>query len=154
LFEEINKHGDLILRKAKISNRDFIALLTLFQKHTKIVKKEFYLDKTPVAEEIMKEIDITDSPFLASALALNCLIWSNDGHFKQQNLVKVYTTKEKKRGMRNENIVSFNTGLHTSSGAFSRHHYIFEELAKRHEGSARAAFSCEQGRCVYSRVRL
>ena len=94
LFEEINKHEDLILRKAKISNRDFIALLTLFQKHTQIVKKEFYLDKTPVAEEIMKEIDITDSPFLASALALNCLIWSNDGHFKQQNLVKVYTTKE------------------------------------------------------------
>ena len=94
LFDEINKHKDLILRKAKISNRDFIALLTLFQKHTKIVKKEFYQDKTPIAEEVMKEIDITDSPFLASALALNCLIWSNDGHFKQQNLVKVYTTKE------------------------------------------------------------
>ena len=94
LFEEINKHKDLILRKAKISDRDFIALLTLFQKHMKIVKKEFYQDKIPIAEEVMKEIDITDSPFLALALALNCLIWSNDGHFKQQNLVKVYTTKE------------------------------------------------------------
>jgi predicted nucleic acid-binding protein len=93
LFEEINKHKDLILRKAKISNRDFIALLTLFQKHTKIVKKEVYLDKTPVAEEVMKGIDITDSPFLALALTLNCPIWSNDGHFKQQILVKVYTTK-------------------------------------------------------------
>ena len=93
LFEEINKHKDLILRKAKISNRDFIALLTLFQKHTKILKKEVYRDKTPVAEEVMKGIDITDSPFLASALALNCPIWSNDGHFKQQNLVKAYTTK-------------------------------------------------------------
>ena len=94
LFEEINKHKDLILRKAKISDRDFIALLTLFQKHMKIVKKEFYQDKIPIAEEVMKEIDITDSPFLALALALNCLIWSNDGHFKKQNLVKVYTTKE------------------------------------------------------------
>jgi len=94
LFEEINKHKDLILRKAKISDRDFIALLTLFQKHMKIVKKEFYQDKIPIAEEVMEEIDITDSPFLALALALNCLIWSNDGHFKQQNLVKVYTTKE------------------------------------------------------------
>ena len=93
LFEEINKHTDLILRKAKISNRDFIALLTLFQKHTKIVKKEVYQDKTPVAEEVMKGIDITDSPFLALALTLNCPIWSNDGHFKQQNLAKAYTTK-------------------------------------------------------------
>ena len=94
LFKEINKHKELILRKAKISDRDFIALLTLFQKHTKIVKKEFYQDKIPVAEEAMKEIDITDSPFLATALALNWPIWSNDGHFKQQNLVKVYTTNE------------------------------------------------------------
>jgi len=94
LFTEINKHKDLILHKAKISGKDFIALLTLFQKHTKIVKREVYQDKTPVAEEVMKGIDITDSPFLALALRLNYPIWSNDEHFKQQNLVKVYTTKE------------------------------------------------------------
>lgn len=93
LFEEINKHKDLILKKAKISNRDFIALLTLFQKHVRIFRKEVYKDKIPLAEEVMKEIDITDSPFLALALVLNCSIWSNDGHFKQQNLINVYTTK-------------------------------------------------------------
>jgi predicted nucleic acid-binding protein len=94
LFEEINKHKDLILDKAKIREDDFIALLTLFQKHVKIAKKEVYQDKIPLAEETMKEIDITDSPFLALTLALDCPQWSNDRHFKQQNLVKAYTTKE------------------------------------------------------------
>ena len=94
LFAEINKHKDLILDKAKISTNDFSALLTLFQKHTTIVTQEGYHDKIPVAEAVMKEIDITDSPFLALALALDCPLWTNDGHFKQQTLVEVYTTKE------------------------------------------------------------
>ncbi|MCX9075324.1 MAG: PIN domain-containing protein, partial [Candidatus Methanoperedens sp.] len=44
-----------------------------------------YDKKMTVAEDILKDIDITDSPFLALALALNCSIWSNDGHFKQQD---------------------------------------------------------------------
>jgi hypothetical protein len=32
-------------------------------------------------------IIFSDSPFLALAMALNCSIWSNDGHFKQQDRV-------------------------------------------------------------------
>ena len=51
LFEEINRHKGLILRKAKISEDDFIALITLFQKHVMIVKKDVYQDKTHMAEE-------------------------------------------------------------------------------------------------------
>lgn len=94
LFTEIIKHTDLILDKAKISPNDFSALITLFQKHTSIVPQEVYHDKLPVAEAVLKGIDITDSPFLATALTLDCPLWTNDGHFKQQTLVEVYTTKE------------------------------------------------------------
>ena len=47
-----------------------------------------------VAEEIMGDIDIDDSPFLALAMSLKCPIWSNDGHFKRQNVVKAFSTKE------------------------------------------------------------
>jgi predicted nucleic acid-binding protein len=46
------------------------------------------------AIEIMREIDINDSPFIALAMLLNCPIWSNDAHFKRQNVIKSYTTKE------------------------------------------------------------
>ena len=48
----------------------------------------------PLAEQTMKDLDVTDSPFLALALALGSPIWTNDVHFKQQNLVDVYTTNE------------------------------------------------------------
>lgn len=94
IFSEITKHKELLLRKSKLDKRDFDALLLLLQKYIHLVSKEIYDEKTTIAEDILKDIDITDSPFLALALALNCSIWSNDGHFKQQDKVRVYTTKE------------------------------------------------------------
>lgn len=94
IFSEITKHKELLLRKSKLDKRDFDALLLLLQKHIHLVSNEKYDEKTSIAEDILKDIDITDSPFLALALALDCSIWSNDGHFKQQYKVRVYTTKE------------------------------------------------------------
>jgi len=42
----------------------------------------------------MGEIDMDDALFIALAMSLNCPIWSNDAHFKMQNVIKAYTTKE------------------------------------------------------------
>ena len=94
IFAEITKHKELLLRKSKMTEGDYNALLLLLQKHVYFVSKENYNEKMAIAEDIMKEIDITDSPFLALALTLDCSIWSNDGHFKQQDKIGVYTTKE------------------------------------------------------------
>jgi predicted nucleic acid-binding protein len=94
IFDEITKHKELLLRKSKLNEGDFDALLLLLQKHVHLVSKENYKEKMSLAEDILRDIDITDSPFLALALALNCSIWSNDGHFKLQDQVGVYTTKE------------------------------------------------------------
>ena len=94
IFAEITKHKELLLRKSKMNEGDFDALLLLLQKHVHLVSKENYNEKMALAEDILKKIDITDSPFLALAMALNCSIWSNDGHFKLQNKVGVYTTRE------------------------------------------------------------
>jgi len=94
IFAEITKHKELLLRKSKMNEGDFIALLLLLQKHVHFVSKDNYYEKMPVAEDILREIDITDSPFLALAMVLDCSIWSNDGHFKQQDQIGVYTTKE------------------------------------------------------------
>ena len=47
------------------------------------------------AYDVMKEIDEDDTPFLALALSIeNDGIWSNDTHFEEQSLIKVYKTKE------------------------------------------------------------
>jgi predicted nucleic acid-binding protein len=93
-FKEITKHKELLLKKSKLNGGDFEALLLLLQKHIHLVTKEKYYEKMAIAEDILGNIDITDSPFLALALTLNCSIWSNDGHFKQQDKVIVYTTKD------------------------------------------------------------
>ncbi|MFA4934417.1 MAG: PIN domain-containing protein [Candidatus Methanoperedens sp.] len=94
IFSEITKHKELLLKKSKMNEEEFDALLLLLQKHIRFVPKAKYNVKMALAEDILRDIDITDSPFLALALALNCSIWSNDGHFKQQDKVVAYTTKE------------------------------------------------------------
>ena len=38
--------------------------------------------------------DSKDIDFLALALSINASIWSNDPHFKQQSLIKVFTTED------------------------------------------------------------
>ena len=77
-----------------MNEKDFDALLLLLQKHIHLISKDNYNKNMAQAEDILRNIDITDSPFLALALGLNCSIWSNDGHFQQQNKAGVYTTKE------------------------------------------------------------
>jgi len=94
IFSEITKHKELLLKKSKMNEGDFDALLLLLQKHIQLVPKEKYNEKMALAEDILKDIDVTDSPFLALAMALNCKIWSNDKHFKQQDKVGACTTKE------------------------------------------------------------
>lgn len=94
IFSEITKHKELLLRKSRMNEEELDALLLLLQKHIRLVPKEKYNENMALAEDILKDIDVTDSPFLALALALNCKIWSNDGHFKQQDKVGAYTTKE------------------------------------------------------------
>jgi len=100
IFNEIIKHKELLLRKSKLDQGDFDALLLLLQKHIHLVTKEKYDKKMAIAEDILRNIDITDSPFLALALAFNCSIWSNDGHFQQQNKVVVYTSKDLMKNIR------------------------------------------------------
>lgn len=94
IFNEIIKHKELLLRKSKLDQGDFDGLLLLLQKHIHLFTKEKYDKKMAIAEDILRNIDITDSPFLALALAFNCSIWSNDGHFQEQNKVVVFTTKD------------------------------------------------------------
>ena len=56
------------------------------------------------AEQIMKDIDVKDSIFIALALSTpNDDIWSEDKHFKRQEKVRVWKTEElmERLGLRN-----------------------------------------------------
>lgn len=65
IFNEITKHKELLLRKSKLDKGDFDALLLLLQKHIHLITKDKYYEKMAMAEDILGNIDITDSPFLA-----------------------------------------------------------------------------------------
>ncbi len=56
LFEEINNNRKIILEKARMEEEPFLALLTLFQKHVRIVRKKDYQCKIPRAEKTMRKV--------------------------------------------------------------------------------------------------
>ena len=91
---EVEKHKDELLSKSKLDEDSFDYLTEfVFGKVSLIPMAELSPFKDD-AIKIMREIDINDSPFIALAMLLNCPIWSNDAHFKRQNVIKSYTTKE------------------------------------------------------------
>jgi predicted nucleic acid-binding protein len=91
---EIEKHKDELLFKSKLDEKSFNYLTEfVFSKVNFVPMVELSLFRDE-AVEIMREIDIDDSPFIALAMLLGCPIWSNDLHFKKQNIIESYTTKE------------------------------------------------------------
>jgi predicted nucleic acid-binding protein len=91
---EIEMHKDELLLKSKLDEKSFDYLTEfVFGKVCFIPMAELSPFKDD-AVEIMREIDIDDSPFIALAMLLNCPIWSNDAHFNRQSVIKSYTTKE------------------------------------------------------------
>ena len=94
MFEEVLKHKNTILKKSGMNEDSFTALIMLLEKHISFVPKSEYIKNLGFAEEVMKEIDINDSIFIAASLTINCPVWSDDGHFDSQDEVVVYKTED------------------------------------------------------------
>ena len=91
LIKELDKYREVICSKSGISPESFseakqavLAIITIVPE-----SKESLLKAEPLIS------DKSDVPFLALSLDFNKIpIWSNDPHFKEQSLVKVFTTEE------------------------------------------------------------
>ncbi|MEK6932912.1 MAG: PIN domain-containing protein [Nanoarchaeota archaeon] len=92
VLKEIKFHMQEILERTEISKEDFIKLREELVKMIKFVPLKEYSDF--LKDALKLSVDENDIDFLASALKLNCAIWSKDPHLKQQNKIKVLTTKE------------------------------------------------------------
>jgi len=93
-FEEINKHKNEILKKSKLKTSQFDLLMATLKENLMIIPK-YEIRRIKEAKEIMDNIDPNDTIFIALALStLNDGIWSDDIHFKRQNVVKVWNTEE------------------------------------------------------------
>ncbi len=95
VFEEVKKYEALIIEKSRLSREEVWKMIKILCKYIKLIQDEELKPFIYDALRIIDETDEEDALFIASALAYpDGVIWSNDKHFKKQNKVKVYTTKE------------------------------------------------------------
>lgn len=92
--QEINKYRGEILKRADMDISEFDKIFSQLKNRLIMLEDSAILPHMSEALNIMQNIDIKDSPFIAAALATNAEIWSDDHHFKMQKRVKVWTTKE------------------------------------------------------------
>lgn len=93
LFEEIEKHKEMILEKTRRSEEQLKAIMSLIKQIITVVPKEKLEDFMGQAKQISPDPD--DVAYIALALKLKCQIWSNDKSLKQkQDAVEVYSTDE------------------------------------------------------------
>jgi len=90
-LEEINKHKLDIIKKTKISESKFDELRFDLAISVKFIPFEKYQKFLDSALEISP--DPNDIDFFALALKLNLPIWTNDRLLKNQNKIKIITTK-------------------------------------------------------------
>ena len=92
---EIEKYKNELIKKSGMSNEAISEVMNLLLENIEIVPKEQIKNKLKEAENIMRDIDIKDSPFIATVLSIKSDgLWSFDNDFKKQNKIKVYSIKE------------------------------------------------------------
>ncbi len=93
-IEEIYNHKNEIMKKAKLSEKDFDILLLRLLRYVRIIPVDLIINKKGEAFNIIGYIDPDDVIFFATALTFNASIWSDDKHFIMQNKIKILTTKD------------------------------------------------------------
>ena len=95
LIEEVEKYIPLVSRKNSLSEQDNNNILDILCNYITIVGMEFYEENINEALEIMAEIDIKDTPYVALALSFdNDGIWSEDKGFFKQDKIKIWKTQK------------------------------------------------------------
>jgi predicted nucleic acid-binding protein len=95
ILDEIMKHKEYIIKKAKLNENQIDCLFNLIMENITIVSDKRIKIHINKAINIMKNIDIDDSPILACALAIeNDGIWTEDKDFDKQNEIKIWKTND------------------------------------------------------------
>lgn len=95
-FQEIYKYKKDILKKSGYSEIELIEAISSLLNHMRIVSHEEICNYYSEAFEIINKIDPDDKIFIATALAFDAIIWSDDKYFKMQDRIKSLTTEEMK----------------------------------------------------------
>ena len=97
-LQKIQKYEPYLLEKSGLSRKDFQALLGALYDKIRVVPIEDLQGHWETAKKIMGPIDPEDAVFIAAALSLGAVIWSDDAHFDRQKKVKVFKTPDMAKG--------------------------------------------------------
>ncbi len=80
-LEEVKKYLPIILQKRSIPPDPAFEILSKLKDFLQIVDASFYSEQKEEAKQRIKNRDINDWPVVATALTLNCPIWTEDQDF-------------------------------------------------------------------------
>ena len=90
--EELIKYSKEICKKIKISLEEFNELLKELEDNVDFIEKKEYAE---VIKNVSNpNLDEEDFEFLALAYKNKCALWTNDSALKNQQIVKIITTKD------------------------------------------------------------
>jgi len=93
--QEIEEHRQELLDKTRLTDEQLNLALSLLFSRIFVVSDIVVESKMDQAKKIMDALDPDDTPFVALALAVeNDGIWSDDKHFRQQNRIRIWETKD------------------------------------------------------------
>lgn len=93
LKEEFTKHIGEIIPRSSLSESEVKELIELVFSRINLIKAESFSSFRKEAESLISDSD--DAEYLALSLSRNKIpIWSNDPHFKEQSVIKVFKTGE------------------------------------------------------------
>ena len=93
IFDEVEEHKSRIISLSALSENEVDELLDEFKSKIKVISKEKFERFLLEANSLISDKD--DTEYLALSLFMNKKpIWSNDSNFKEQSVVKVFTTTE------------------------------------------------------------
>ncbi|MEK6825551.1 MAG: PIN domain-containing protein [Nanoarchaeota archaeon] len=92
ILSELDEHSEECQRKSSLSSLQFKERRSWVESRIIFVDSENYKSSLKKAVRLISDLD--DAPYLALALHLHLPIWSNDPHFKEQQIIPVFTTKE------------------------------------------------------------
>ncbi len=89
---EFNRYREECLVKSKLSEEQFEMRQEEVEESIEFLEESEY--KSFLKKALVSISDEDDVPYLALALLKNSAIWSDDKDFKEQSLIKVFTTEE------------------------------------------------------------
>ena len=94
-LKEILKYKLYISKKTELKIDEVETLFSQIMSYVETIPKTEIKPYMKKADEIMKSIDLDDSVFIATAMAIKSDgIFSHDGHFEKQSKIKIWKTKD------------------------------------------------------------